>query len=209
MIRLILKTLMNNSILIFSKLLFVVVLIFLNNEYYSQIYISEGTSIYLENEILSAKEELVVINYSKGKIYVSADAKITILDNEINYEIVEIHTVKKQDAKYKKQPILNNLKKDIFSKTIQKISINKDSQTINKYLFSKTESTTYFSLSNNNSKIIISNSQLNVETVISSEYNSLSIQGWSKEVKIYYKNTITLASQYKSVCSVRPPPQLL
>ena len=178
-------------------------LLFVQN-FQAQIYLSGDAVIYSADSVSAMHP-----NKSSAKIYISSGVKITNLDSEINYEIVEALPLQNKKIESKKNSVLNIAKAELEKKVEEKLVSKPENPAIIHEVFSTPKTDVYFSFVKGFSKITVPVSQFSAKQIINSEnYKTSLALGWSKLASVYFKNAELLSAQNKSAFSVRPPPFL-
>ena len=195
-----------NSLLSVSKL-FCVFLFFLFQNFSSQIFISEGTSIHFEKEVKVSQIDSLSSEYSQNKIYVSSGVTISNLNAEKNFDIVEILPLEVQKNKEKKHSALNLANNKLEKKVEQKQILREERPAFNEYIFTNATTESFFSFAGGFSKISVPVTQFHAKQLINTTSGNLFL------IFIWHRLTFNqceileaIVAEHGSSFSVRPPP---
>lgn len=186
-------------------------LLFASQLLFSQVTLSEGATIYFNGSVIKSADTLSKNSTQKklAIIYVSKGVKITNLNTVSNFELVELQTSQKE----LKSPA-KTVAKAVTEKLEQKNEPQKPVKTVSEFadfdLISTKKSETYFSFSNNASKVFVPVSQHSAKHLIHHTVKTSFIQWhWKKLglVEIYDDRVIYSTVSYQF--SIRPPPSLV
>ena len=197
------------ALLFWSRALVVFSLLFIQN-IQAQFVVAEGANFYSEKGLVAYQSDSTIkSNQPNARIYISSGVKISGLDSERNYEIVETISSEKKKIESTKHLALKTAEPTLETALEDKKISVKENPVVAKIEFSTQESEVYFSFSGGFSKITIPVSQLNVKQVFNTESYKISLAFQeSKLVSVCFKVNGILTAQNKSAFSVRPPPFL-